>query len=124
MDLGSKSRNRSVLQKPASVPVLTGDDVTLQCTIHTEICAGEQNVYCFRHGSEESLPGIIFTHENRSDKCERSSEAQLPTQCCDYYLPKKNIRHSDSGTTIGTLLCCGHMWGDPVWKWDNARDYR
>uniref|UniRef100_A0A8C7JHG1 Ig-like domain-containing protein n=1 Tax=Oncorhynchus kisutch TaxID=8019 RepID=A0A8C7JHG1_ONCKI len=54
--------------------VQPGDSVTLNCTIHTETCSGEQSVNWFRHGSGESHPGIIYTHGDRSDQCEKSPE--------------------------------------------------
>uniref|UniRef100_A0A4W5JBV3 Immunoglobulin domain-containing protein n=1 Tax=Hucho hucho TaxID=62062 RepID=A0A4W5JBV3_9TELE len=62
---GSASRNPTVVQQSVSDSVQTGDSVTL----NTETCAGEHSVYWFRHGSGESLPGIIYTHGDRSDQC-------------------------------------------------------
>uniref|UniRef100_A0A8C7CQ82 Ig-like domain-containing protein n=1 Tax=Oncorhynchus kisutch TaxID=8019 RepID=A0A8C7CQ82_ONCKI len=62
--------------------VQPGDSVTLNCTIHTETCAGEHSVYWIRHGSGESHPGIIYTHGGRSDQCEKSPEAGSPPQSC------------------------------------------
>ncbi|KAG5853285.1 hypothetical protein ANANG_G00071480, partial [Anguilla anguilla] len=74
MVTGSESHSRTVvLQQPESESVQPGDSVTLQCTVHTETCAGEHSVYWFRQGSGESPPGIIYTHGNRSDESQRSS---------------------------------------------------
>ncbi|XP_045074618.1 signal-regulatory protein delta-like [Coregonus clupeaformis] len=92
-----KKRN-TVIQQPVSESVQPGDSVTLNCTIHTETCAGEHSVYWFRHGSGESRPGIIYTHGYRSDQCERSPETGSPTQSCVYNLPKRNLSLSDAGT--------------------------
>uniref|UniRef100_A0AAZ3QM26 Ig-like domain-containing protein n=1 Tax=Oncorhynchus tshawytscha TaxID=74940 RepID=A0AAZ3QM26_ONCTS len=81
-----------------SESVQPGDFVTLNCTIHTETCAGEHSVYWFRHGSGESRPGIIYTHGDSSDQCEKSSEAGSPTQSCVYNHPKRILSLSDAGT--------------------------
>uniref|UniRef100_A0A8K9WRZ1 Ig-like domain-containing protein n=1 Tax=Oncorhynchus mykiss TaxID=8022 RepID=A0A8K9WRZ1_ONCMY len=88
---GSGSRNMPVMHQSVSESVQPGDSVTLNCTIHTETCAGEHSVYWFRHGSGESHPGIIYTHGDRSDQCEKNPEAGSPTQSCVYNLPKRNL---------------------------------
>ncbi|XP_066561859.1 uncharacterized protein LOC136750724 [Amia ocellicauda] len=106
---GSGSVSRRVEQQPASVPVQPGDSVTLQCTIHTETCAGEHSVHWFRHGSGEALPGLIYTHGNRSDPFESSSEPGLPAQGCVYELPKRNLRSSDAGTYYCAVATCGQI---------------
>ncbi|XP_066561861.1 uncharacterized protein LOC136750726 [Amia ocellicauda] len=106
---GSKSVSRRVEQQPASVPVQSGDSVTLQCTIYTEPCAGEHSVHWFRHGSGEALPGLIYTHGNRSDPCESSSEPGLPAQGCVYELPKRNLCSSDAGTYYCAVATCGQI---------------
>ncbi|XP_024229682.2 uncharacterized protein LOC112214878 [Oncorhynchus tshawytscha] len=105
----SESNSMSVLQQPVSESVQPGDSVTLNCTIHTETCAGEHSVYWFRHGSGESRPGIIYTHRNRSDQCEKSSEAGSPPQSCVYNLPKRNLSLSDAGTYYCAVASCGEI---------------
>uniref|UniRef100_A0A8C7F231 Ig-like domain-containing protein n=1 Tax=Oncorhynchus kisutch TaxID=8019 RepID=A0A8C7F231_ONCKI len=105
----SESNIMSVLQQPVSESVQPGDFVTLNCTIHTETCAGEHSVYWFRHGSEESRPGIIYSHGNRSDQCEKSPEAGSPTQSCVYNLPKRNLTPSDAGTYYCAVASCGKI---------------
>ncbi|MBN3300654.1 KVD12 protein, partial [Amia calva] len=113
---GSGSVSRRVEQQPASVPVQPGDSVTLQCTIHTETFAGEHSVHWFRHGSGEALPGLIYTHGNRSDPCESSSEPGLPAQGCVYELPKRNLRSSDAGTYYCAVATCGPiLFGNGTW---------
>uniref|UniRef100_A0A673VWB2 Uncharacterized LOC115194329 n=1 Tax=Salmo trutta TaxID=8032 RepID=A0A673VWB2_SALTR len=108
---GSGSRNMPILQQSLSESVQPGDVVTLNCTIHTETCAGEHGVYWFRHGSGESHPGIIYTHGDRSDECEKSPEAGSPTQNCScvYNLPKRNISLSDAGTYYCAVASCGEI---------------
>uniref|UniRef100_A0A8C7VLX1 Ig-like domain-containing protein n=1 Tax=Oncorhynchus mykiss TaxID=8022 RepID=A0A8C7VLX1_ONCMY len=86
-----------------------GDSVTLKCTIHIETCAGEHSVYWFRHGSGESHPGIIYTHGDKSDQCEKSPKAGSPTQSCVYNLPKRNLSFSDAGTYYCAVASCGEI---------------
>ncbi|XP_064176369.1 uncharacterized protein LOC135247007 isoform X2 [Anguilla rostrata] len=108
MVTGSESHSRTiVLQQLESVQ--PGDSVTLQCTVHTETCAGEHSVYWFRQGSGESPPGIISTHGTRSDECQRSSGAVSPTQSCVYNFPKRNLSSSDAGTYYCAVATCGEI---------------
>nr|XP_046174865.1 uncharacterized protein LOC124007988 [Oncorhynchus gorbuscha] len=105
----SGSNSMSVLQQPLSESVQPGDSVSLNCTIHTETCAGEHSVFWFRHGSGKSHPGIIYTHGDRSDHCEKSPEAGSPTQSCVYNLPKRNLSLSDAGTYYCAMASCGEI---------------
>ena len=99
----------SVLQQPVSESVQPGDSVALNCTIHTQTCAGGHSVYWFRHGSGESHPGIIYTHGDKSDQCVKSTEAGSPTQRCVYNLPKRNLSLSDAGTYYCAVALCGEI---------------
>ncbi|XP_029522611.1 uncharacterized protein LOC115133488 isoform X1 [Oncorhynchus nerka] len=105
----SESNSMSVLQQPVSESVHPGDSVTLNCTIHTETCAGEHSVYWFRHVSGESHPGIIYTHGDKSDQCEKSPQAGSPPQSCVYNLPKRNLSFSDAGTYYCAVASCGEL---------------
>uniref|UniRef100_A0A8C8C254 Ig-like domain-containing protein n=1 Tax=Oncorhynchus tshawytscha TaxID=74940 RepID=A0A8C8C254_ONCTS len=105
----SGSNSKTVVEQPVSESVQPGDSVTLNCTIHTETCAGEYSVYWFRHGSGESHPGIIYTHGDRSDQCEKSPEAGSPTQSCVYNLLKRNLNLSDAGTYYCAVALCGEI---------------
>uniref|UniRef100_A0A3B4DWF5 Ig-like domain-containing protein n=1 Tax=Pygocentrus nattereri TaxID=42514 RepID=A0A3B4DWF5_PYGNA len=106
---GSSLSVSAVLQPPVSDPVELGGDTTLQCSILTDVSAGEHSVYWFRHGSGESHPRIIYTHGNRSDECEKSSETDSPTQSCVYKLPKRILSLSDAGTYYCAVLMCGEI---------------
>uniref|UniRef100_A0A4W5RLH3 Ig-like domain-containing protein n=1 Tax=Hucho hucho TaxID=62062 RepID=A0A4W5RLH3_9TELE len=105
------SNSKTVVAQSVSESVQPGDSVTLNCTIHTETCAGEHSVYWIRHGSEESQshPGIIYTHGDSSDQCEKSPEAGSPTQSCVYNLLKRNLTLSDAGTYYGAVASCGEI---------------
>uniref|UniRef100_A0A4W4FDA7 Ig-like domain-containing protein n=1 Tax=Electrophorus electricus TaxID=8005 RepID=A0A4W4FDA7_ELEEL len=98
-----------VLQHPVLNPVMTGSNAPLKCTVLTKRCAGEHSVYCFRHGSGESHPGIIYTHGDRSGQCKNCSEAGFYTQRCMYMLPKKNLSLSDAGTYYCAVAECGEI---------------
>uniref|UniRef100_A0A8C9S3H9 Ig-like domain-containing protein n=1 Tax=Scleropages formosus TaxID=113540 RepID=A0A8C9S3H9_SCLFO len=106
---GGQSNSKTVVQQPVSDPVRPGDSVTLQCTVDSETCAGEHSVYWFRHGSGESLPGLIYTHGNRRDECEKSPEAGSPTHGCVYSLPKRNLSRSDAGIYYCAVATCGDI---------------
>ncbi|XP_061090009.1 uncharacterized protein LOC133123553 [Conger conger] len=108
MVMESQSRT-VVLQQPESESAKPGDSVTLQCTVHTETCAGEHSVYWFRQASGESPPGIIHTHGHRSDECQRSSGTVSPTQSCVYNFPKRNLSRSDAGTYYCAVATCGEI---------------
>ncbi|XP_058637051.1 uncharacterized protein LOC131543584 isoform X2 [Onychostoma macrolepis] len=87
--------------------------VALQCTVLTQSCAGEHNVYWFRRESEESPPGIIFTQERRNAQCERSSDVNSTAHKCIYNLPKRNLSLSDAGIYYCAVAACGEiLFGD------------
>ncbi|KAL7876175.1 hypothetical protein AOLI_G00111380 [Acnodon oligacanthus] len=96
-------------QPVTEIVIKTGDSVSLQCSVQslTPDCSGEHSVYWFRHGSGESHTGIIYTHGNRSDECEKSSETDSPTQSCVYKIPKRNLSPSDAGTYYCAVAACG-----------------
>ncbi|XP_029572150.1 uncharacterized protein LOC115164113 [Salmo trutta] len=80
-----------------------------QCTVLSETCTGEHSVYWFRAGSGESHPGVIYTHGNMSDECEKSPETPSPTQSCVYSLSKNNLSLSDAGTYYCAVATCGEI---------------
>ncbi|XP_056115196.1 uncharacterized protein LOC130091375 isoform X3 [Rhinichthys klamathensis goyatoka] len=81
----------------------------LQCAVVTQSCAGEHNVYWFRHQSGESPPGIIYTQERRNAQCERRSDGNSNTHKCVYNLPKKNLSDSDAGIYYCAVAACGEI---------------
>uniref|UniRef100_A0A8C1GTL7 Ig-like domain-containing protein n=1 Tax=Cyprinus carpio TaxID=7962 RepID=A0A8C1GTL7_CYPCA len=87
--------------------------VALQCTVLTQSCAGEHNVYWFRRETGESPPGIIFTQERRNAQCERSSDVNSTAHKCIYSLPKRNLSLSDAGIYYCAVAACGEiLFGD------------
>ncbi|KAK7176866.1 hypothetical protein R3I93_000954 [Phoxinus phoxinus] len=81
---------------------------SLQCAVVTQSCAGQHNVYWFRHESGESPPGIIYTQERRNAQCERTSDGNSTTHTCVYNLPK-NISHYDAGIYYCAVATCGEI---------------
>ncbi|XP_026122428.1 putative immune-type receptor 12 [Carassius auratus] len=86
-----------------------GDSVNLHCSVLTEKCVGDHNIYWFRHESGDTHPGIIYKHGNINDQCEKSSEKDSHVQSCIYNLPKKNLSLTDAGTYYCAVATCGEI---------------
>ncbi|XP_056225156.1 uncharacterized protein LOC130164438 [Seriola aureovittata] len=107
---GSGLKIQAFVNQSGSETIQPGGSVTLNCTVHTGICDGEHSVYWFKD-SEESHPGLIYTHGDRNDQCERKPETQ--TQTCVYNLPIQRLNLSHAGTYYCAVASCGHiLFGD------------
>ncbi|XP_052458575.1 immunoglobulin kappa light chain [Carassius gibelio] len=102
-------RSNTVLQRPVSDRLHPGDSVSLQCSVISQICAGEYSVYWFRHSSEHSHTGLIYTSDNRSDQCMERSENGFSTQSCVYSLSQTELRSSDAGIYYCAVATCGKI---------------
>ncbi|KAL1271795.1 hypothetical protein QQF64_030811 [Cirrhinus molitorella] len=102
-------RRTTVLQQPVPDRLHRGDSVTLQCSVISQICAGEYSVYWFRHSSGQSHPGIIYTQGNRSDQCMERSETGSSTQTCVYSLSQTELKPSDTGIYYCAVATCGKI---------------
>ncbi|KAM9335615.1 uncharacterized protein ABDE67_020615 [Symphorus nematophorus] len=96
----------ALVHQSASESIQLGGSVTLNCTVHTGTCDGEQSVYWFKD-SEESHPGLIYTHGGRNDQCERKPDTQ--THTCVYNLPRNSLNLSHAGTYYCAVALCGHI---------------
>ncbi|KAM3590556.1 uncharacterized protein V6R79_011837 [Siganus canaliculatus] len=96
----------ALVHQSTSGSIQSGDSVTLSCTVHTGTCDGEHSVYWFKH-SEESHPGLIYTHGGRNDQCERKDNTH--THTCVYNLPLKDLKVSHAGTYYCAVASCGHI---------------
>uniref|UniRef100_A0A1A7WVR7 Ig-like domain-containing protein n=2 Tax=Iconisemion striatum TaxID=60296 RepID=A0A1A7WVR7_9TELE len=80
--------------------------VTLNCSVQPGTCDGEHSVYWFKV-SEDSHPGLIYSHGGRNDQCERKANTQ--THTCVYNLPLKNLSVSDDKFHYCSVASCGHI---------------
>ncbi|XP_039677659.1 uncharacterized protein LOC120572427 [Perca fluviatilis] len=104
---GSGLKIPATVHQSASESIQPGGSVTLDCTVHTGTCDGEHtSVYWFKK-SEESQPGLIYTHGGRNDQCERKPNTQ--THTCVYKLPMKSLNLSHAGTYYCAVASCGHV---------------
>uniref|UniRef100_A0A8C9YSM8 Ig-like domain-containing protein n=1 Tax=Sander lucioperca TaxID=283035 RepID=A0A8C9YSM8_SANLU len=103
---GSGLKVSATVHQSASESIQPGGSVTLNCTVHTGTCDGEHSVYWFTN-SEESQPGLIYTHGDRNDQCERKPNTQ--THTCVYNLPMKSLNLSHAGTYYCAVASCGHI---------------
>ncbi|XP_053199376.1 uncharacterized protein LOC128383813 [Scomber japonicus] len=104
---GSGLNIRAKVHQSASESIQPGGSVTLNCTVHTGTCDdGEHSVYWFKN-SEESHPGLIYTHGGRNDQCERNTNTQ--THTCVYNLPMKSLNLSHAGTYYCAVASCGQI---------------
>ncbi|XP_039997120.1 uncharacterized protein LOC120797488 isoform X2 [Xiphias gladius] len=98
--------NQALVHQSVSETILPGGFVTLNCTVHTGTCDGEHSVYWFKY-SEDSHPGLIYTHGDRNDQCERKPNTQ--THTCVYNFPMENLNRSHAGTYYCAVASCGHI---------------
>ncbi|XP_044039123.1 uncharacterized protein LOC122869844 [Siniperca chuatsi] len=103
---GSGLNIQASVHQSASETIQPGGSVTLNCTVHTGTCDGEHSVYWFRN-SEESHPGLMYTHGGRNDQCERKPNTQ--THTCFYNLPLTSLNLSHAGTYYCAVAACGHI---------------
>uniref|UniRef100_A0A4W6DHD9 Ig-like domain-containing protein n=1 Tax=Lates calcarifer TaxID=8187 RepID=A0A4W6DHD9_LATCA len=102
----SGMHSQAWVHQSESETIQPGGSVTLNCTVHTGTCDGEHSVYWFK-SSEESHPGLIYTHGDRNDQCERKPNTQ--THTCVYNLPMKSLNLSHAGTYYCAAASCGHI---------------
>ncbi|XP_052004879.1 novel immune-type receptor 12 [Xyrauchen texanus] len=104
-----QSLSGSGLGSPNETEFNPGDSVNLHCSVHTTRCIENQSVYWFRHALGDTQPGIIYTHENRNNQCQKSSQKDSHIQTCMYNLPKRNLHLTDAGTYYCAVAMCGEI---------------
>uniref|UniRef100_A0A3P8Q964 Ig-like domain-containing protein n=1 Tax=Astatotilapia calliptera TaxID=8154 RepID=A0A3P8Q964_ASTCA len=86
---------QALVHQSASETIQPGGSVSLHCMVHTMLsCDGEHSVYWFKD-SEDSQPGLIYTHGVRNDQCER--KANKRTHTCVYNLRMESLNVSQTG---------------------------
>ncbi|XP_072519296.1 uncharacterized protein [Salminus brasiliensis] len=102
----SGSSNISVDQSPVLESVSSGESVTLQCTVLSEISPEDLRVLWFRSAAGRSFPEIIYTdHNSSSRQCETSSSPHS----CVYSFSKNILNDSDAGTYYCAVTTCGKI---------------
>uniref|UniRef100_A0A3B4GFK5 Uncharacterized LOC102201300 n=1 Tax=Pundamilia nyererei TaxID=303518 RepID=A0A3B4GFK5_9CICH len=98
---------RALVHQSASETIQPGGSVSLHCMVHTMLsCDGEHSVYWFKD-SEDSQPGLFYTHGVRNDQCER--KANKRTHTCVYNLTMKSLNVSHTGIYYCAVALCGHI---------------
>uniref|UniRef100_A0A3B3HBU6 Ig-like domain-containing protein n=1 Tax=Oryzias latipes TaxID=8090 RepID=A0A3B3HBU6_ORYLA len=105
-DTSSDIQTSTSVDQSSSENIHAGDSVTLNCTVHTGSCDEEHRVYWFKD-SEDSHPGLIYTHGARNDQCERKNNTQ--THSCVYKLSIKNLTEPHAGIYFCAVVSCGHI---------------
>ncbi|XP_025761934.1 uncharacterized protein LOC100711852 isoform X4 [Oreochromis niloticus] len=98
---------RALVHQSASETIQPGGSVSLHCMVHTMLsCDGEHSVYWFKD-SEDSQPGLIYTHGVRNDQCERKDNKR--THTCVYNLRMESLNVSHAGIYYCAVASCGHI---------------
>ncbi|XP_030017512.1 uncharacterized protein LOC115438210 [Sphaeramia orbicularis] len=105
---GSDFNNGALIHQSSSESVHPGDSVTLNCTVHTGTCDGENltGIHWFKHSKDPQI-GVIYTHGGRNDQCERKPDTQ--THTCVYNLPIKSVDRTHEGTYYCAVASCGRV---------------
>ncbi|MED6256035.1 hypothetical protein ATANTOWER_018728 [Ataeniobius toweri] len=106
---GNNGTSNYTVHKPkVSDPVHLGDSVTLQCSVLSDseenTCSGDLKLYWVKAG-DKSLQDIIYTDENRENKCEEKSDSQQ-RRVCNF---SKTVSTSDAGTYYCAVATCGEI---------------
>ncbi|XP_058481527.1 uncharacterized protein LOC131456877 [Solea solea] len=104
---GSRWNLHPLVHQSESQRLQPGDSVTLNCTVHTGACAGEEHSVYWLKNSQEPHHGTIYTKGDRSDQCERKPNTQ--THTCVYKLPMNSVNLSHAGTYYCAVAACGHI---------------
>ncbi|XP_051285199.1 Ig heavy chain Mem5-like isoform X3 [Dicentrarchus labrax] len=96
----SLSNIHAVVHQPALETLQWGDSVNLSCTVYAEKCAGEQNLYWFRHGVAQ--PAIMY---HNAGQCMKDSHMEN----CTLNLAIKSVSSSDAGMYYCALASCGEI---------------
>ncbi|KAK2913448.1 hypothetical protein Q8A67_001847 [Cirrhinus molitorella] len=111
---GSEISKPTNLKLPKTELVKSDVNVPLQCSIQNEIVSGggKHRLYWFKHGSGESPPGSVYVHENTTDGCMRSSEADCISPTCMYNLSNNKSSSSQTATYCALATCGEALFGN------------
>nr|XP_023009984.2 immunoglobulin kappa light chain-like [Maylandia zebra] len=98
---------QALVHQSASETIQPGGSVSLHCMVHTMLsCDGEHSVYWFKD-SDDSQPGLIYTHGVRNDQCGRKGKKR--THTCVYNLRMESLNVSHAGIYYCAVVSCGHI---------------
>lgn len=100
----------SLLQHNLSGSVMSGDSVTLNCTVHNVISHKDHKVYWFRQDLKTSSGSLgalyVYTNVNNGHCMQSLGSAE---KRCEYSLSKRNVSMSDAGMFYCGLASCGKI---------------
>lgn len=91
-----------VVNQPAVEQLRLGDSLNLSCSVHTEKCTGEHNLFWFKHGANK--PAIMYQNVGQC-----MNEIKSGTKNCTSYFPIKSVNSSDAGMYYCALVSCGQI---------------
>ncbi|XP_029956745.1 uncharacterized protein LOC115395374 [Salarias fasciatus] len=97
---GSGLDVKTLLYQSESETFQPEDDVSLNCTVHTDNANGSQSIYWYRN-TEEPSPGLFYVNEGKNDQ----QQMNASTQTCVYHQPSENWTHT--GTDACAVASCG-----------------
>ncbi|XP_039896733.1 uncharacterized protein LOC120739120 [Simochromis diagramma] len=95
----------SAIDQPTLKPLRLGDSLNLTCTVEAEPCAGELNLYWFRHGASQSA--VMYPSEGHV--CADISQETPHRRNCTLNLAIKSVSSADAGIYYCALASCGEI---------------
>uniref|UniRef100_A0A3P9BBR3 Uncharacterized LOC101473985 n=1 Tax=Maylandia zebra TaxID=106582 RepID=A0A3P9BBR3_9CICH len=95
----------SAIDQPTLKPLRLGDSLNLTCTVEAEPCAGELNLYWFRHGASQST--VMYPSEGHV--CADISQETPHRRNCTLNLAIKSVSSADAGIYYCALASCGEI---------------
>ncbi|XP_040887415.1 uncharacterized protein LOC121177238 isoform X2 [Toxotes jaculatrix] len=100
-----QSNIQAVVHQSDLEPLRSGDSLKLNCTVFIESpCAGEQNLYWYRHGA--SQPAVM---DPSAGQCTSVSNKKPHMKHCALSLAIKSVSASDAGMYYCALRSCGEI---------------
>ncbi|XP_047461475.1 signal-regulatory protein beta-2-like [Mugil cephalus] len=110
---GEKMVSDSVVQKPQSQSVQSGDSLTLKCSVHPGQCTADHMSIMWLKNSDHSLPELMYSSGNKSSACQNTKSGETT---CVYDLPMRNISSDDAGVYYCVVTSCGQvLFGNGTW---------
>lgn len=102
--VGSGINIPAVVQQMVSKSIQTKVTASLNCTVHTGSCEGENCFYWFQNPGERHQ-GLIYTKKERRKQHKKEGK----TQTCYDNLSTQNLTLHHAGNRYCAVLSCGHI---------------